>query len=772
MIRDWACKEYGIDPAKIVRPFYPGGDYEHYDYPEGAVVLDNPPFSILTKICTFYLDRKIPFFLFAPSLTCFAGTKIFDRMCHSLTTGNGQKRSDRVDGKELLQELLRRYPDQRVSEDPAGAGMLSSLGAQQPEPDDRNEPAGDERQRPGRTAGTRAQAIGPEEIAKAGETLQKYKAGKASLDKRIMDNELWFRMGHWKNCENKMMEGKPKPSSGWLFNSIANKHADAMDNYPEPNVLPRAADDEETAKALSKIIPVVLEQCDYEQVYSDTWWRKLKTGTGVKGVFWDPTLRGGLGDISVKSVNLLMLYWAPGVSDIQESPNLFSLSLEDNEQLVAKYPQLEGHTGKSLDVAEYIHDDQLDTTGKSVVVDWYYKKARPQGAPVLHYCKYCNGVVLYASENDPALAERGFYDHGKYPFVFDPLFMEEDSPAGFGYIDVMKDTQTAIDEMNHAMDENVKLASKLRFVVSDSAGVSEEELADFSRDIVHVVGRLNSDTFMPLQTSVLSGNCITYRDDRVNELKEVSGNRDVSQGGTTSGLTAASAIAALQEAGSKLSRDMLKSAYRSFAKECYLIIELMRQFYDEQRVFRVTGETGQTEYTPFSAAQLRAVPGGEIGGVQLGDHEPVFDITVSAAKKSTFSRLSQNETAKECYQMGFFAPANADAALAALDMMDFEGIEKVRQRVSENGTLYQQLQQMAQQMQKMAAIIDQQNGTNVSEAAGAAAQAAGSTGGGSGSSNVTRSTTNSLGAAVGEGNNSLSTQAAKRAMNANNPNKE
>ena len=430
--------------------------------------------------------------------------------------------------QELLQELLQRYPDSRKTlypEDrggiatPAGAGMLNGLGARPPEP-----VTGTGLQ----TAGGKptedaagAQVIGPEEIAKAGETLQKYKAGKASLDKRIVDNELWFRMGHWKNCENKMMEDKPKPSSGWLFNSIANKHADAMDNYPEPNVLPRAADDEETAKALSKIIPVVLEQCDYEQVYSDTWWRKLKTGTGVKGVFWDPTLRGGLGDISVKSVNLLMLYWAPGVSDIQESPNLFSLSLEDNEQLVAKYPQLEGHTGKSLDVAEYIHDDQLDTTGKSVVVDWYYKKARPQGAPVLHYCKYCNGVVLYASENDPALAERGFYDHGKYPFVFDPLFMEEDSPAGFGYIDVMKDTQTAIDEMNHAMDENVKLASKLRFVVSDSAGVSEEELADFSRDIVHVVGRLNSDTFMPLQTSVLSGNCITYRDDRVNELKEI-----------------------------------------------------------------------------------------------------------------------------------------------------------------------------------------------------------------------------------------------------------
>ena len=123
--------------------------------------------------------------------------------------------------------------------------------------------------------------------------------------------------------------------------------------------------------------------------------------------------------------------------------------------------------------------------------------------------------------------------------------------------------------------------------------------------------------------------------------------------------------------------------------------------------------------------------------------------------------------------MGFFAPANADAALAALDMMDFEGIEKVRQRVSQNGTLYQQLQQMAQQMQKMAAIIDQQNGTNVSAAAGAAAQAAGSTGGGGGGSTSVKSTTNSLGDVVGQsGSNSMATQAAQRAMDVNNPNKE
>ncbi len=550
--------------------------------------------------------------------------------------------------------------------------------------------------------------VGEAQVAEATQILQRYKAGKAALDKRLVENELWFRMGHWKNYSNPMMPGKSQPSSGWLFNSIANKHADAMDNYPEPNVLPRAADDEDTARALSSVLPVVLEQADYEQVYSDCWWRKLKQGTGVTGIFWDPQMRGGLGDIAVRSMNLLMLYWEPGVEDIQSSPNFFSLSLEDTAQLTAQYPQLAGCTAGVLDVPRYIHEEGQDTSTKSVVVDWYYKRPDENGRMVLHYCKFCNGVVLYASQNDPALARRGLYDHGQYPFVFDALFVEEDSPAGFGYIDVMKDCQTAIDKMNHAMDENVLLAAKQRYVLSDTAGVNEEELADFSRDIVHVAGRLNDDSFRPLQTAGLQGNSLSYRQSRIEELKEISGNRDMTQGGTAGGVTAASAIAALQEAGSKLSRDMLKSAYRAFAKQCYLIIELMRQFYDEQRVFRIVGADGGNQFVPFSAEALRAVPGGSLGGVELGSREPIFDIVVSAAKKSTFSRLSQNETAKECYQLGFFNPQNADAALAALDMMDFEGIEKVRQRVQQNGTLARQLAQMQDQMVRMAAVIEMQ----------------------------------------------------------------
>ena len=65
----WCVEEYGVDREKIVRPFWPGGDYEREEYPEGCVVLDNPPFSIISQAVRFYEENEIKYFLFAPVLT-------------------------------------------------------------------------------------------------------------------------------------------------------------------------------------------------------------------------------------------------------------------------------------------------------------------------------------------------------------------------------------------------------------------------------------------------------------------------------------------------------------------------------------------------------------------------------------------------------------------------------------------------------------------------------------------------------------------------------
>ena len=81
VIKCWAMKEYGFTEDRIVRPFYPGGDYENFDYPSGCVVLDNPPFSILSKIVRFYVARGIEFFLFAPHLTLFQNLFKGEKVC-------------------------------------------------------------------------------------------------------------------------------------------------------------------------------------------------------------------------------------------------------------------------------------------------------------------------------------------------------------------------------------------------------------------------------------------------------------------------------------------------------------------------------------------------------------------------------------------------------------------------------------------------------------------------------------------------------------------
>ena len=425
----------------------------------------------------------------------------------------------------------------------------------------------------------------------------------------------------------------------------------------------------------------------------------------MEGVFWNPQKSGGLGDIEIRRLDLLNLFWEPGVQNIQDSPHLFYCELINNERIESQYPQLKGRLGRStIDVATYIYDDSIDTSEKSMVVDWYYKVSSASGT-ILHYCKFCNGEVLYASEDDPACAERGFYDHGQYPFELDPLFEVEGSPAGFGYIDVMKSAQLYIDKLNKAIMKNVLMSAKKRFFIKNEGSVNAEEFADWERDFVGTTGNLGENDIREIQTSQLDSSVVNILQLKIEELKETSGNRDFSQGGTSSGVTAASAIAALQEAGSKLSRDMIKSSYRSFVRVCNLCIELIRQFYDEPRSFRITGKQGNDMFIRYDNARIKAQDQGVEFGVEFGSRVPIFDIKVRAQKSNPFSKMAQNEMAKEFFGMGFFNPQLADQALACIEMMDFEGKTALINRISQNGTLFQQVQMLQQQVAQLLSML-------------------------------------------------------------------
>lgn len=578
------------------------------------------------------------------------------------------------------------------------------------------------------TGADNLQVIGVDDVKSAMETLMKYKNDKAALEEKLKRNEEFWKMNHWKviNVQSETSEKRIEPASAWLVNTIINKHADAMDNFPEPNILPRSQDDEETAEVLSKVIPVILEQNNYEETYSSCAWDKNKNGSSCTGIFWNNDKNNGMGDIEIREIDLMHIYWKAGIDNIQNSPNVFLVQMMDNDEITKRYPQIkEAHSTTQITALDaYHYGQQVDTEDMSPVVDWYYKKRErytdehgiPQMKTVLHYCKFCNEEVIYASENDPEYADTGWYAHGEYPFVVDTLYPVKASLVGLGFIDLEADNQVYTDKMQQAILENALANARPRSAVRTDSGINEEEYLDIEKPLVHFEGNLGEDAFRQITVQPMAGIYETVYLQKIQEMKDTSGNTASSQGQASS-VTSASGIASLQEAAGKLSRDSSNASYRSFKKIVYQVIELIRQFYTETRCFRITGDMGEVTYQNFDNKKLQPQPQGTIMAqdaagnayeIDLGSRLPIMDIEVKPQKRSAYSKETQNQTALTLYGQGFFAPNNADAALACLNMMEFDGIEKVKKQIAENGQLYQQVIMLTQILAN-AGLIDQNN---------------------------------------------------------------
>ena len=293
----------------------------------------------------------------------------------------------------------------------------------------------------------------------------------------------------------------------------------------------------------------------------------------------------------------------------------------------------------------------------------------------------------------PPMAMSGLYDHGKYPYVFDPLFPIEGSPCGYGYVDICKNPQTEIDLLKTSFVKNAMVGAIPRYFGNDS--VNEEEFLDLSKPIVHVKN-VREDALRKVEHNSIDGNYINVLMQSIQELRETSGNTETSTGNVSSGVTAASAIAALQEASGKGSRDSTMSAYRAYSEIVEMVIELIRQFYNMPRKFRILGEYGAEQYITYTNAGIQPQPQGTDFGMDMGFRLPVFDIKVSAQKKNVYTKVTQNELAIQFFQMGFFNPQMTVQALMCLDMMEFDGKDEIMQKVSQNGTMFQKLVQYMQ----------------------------------------------------------------------------
>ena len=562
--------------------------------------------------------------------------------------------------------------------------------------------------------------IGENELKKFMKILQQYKVGKSATDRRIIASENWWKLRNTMEEQKETEVGKDggfTSRSGWLHNVIVSKHADAMDAYPAPHFLPREQGDQQEAELLKDIVPCILESNQFERTYSDAMWQKMKTGTGCYKIVWDKNLLNGLGDIRIERVNLLNIYWEPGITDIQRSRYIFQTEMIEKEVLYQKYPELE-HVLKSSGPfsSRFLYDDPVNTADYATVVEVYYHRHQ-KGRKVLHYCKFVGDRVLYATENEtmggvgingqpkPAMADAGLYDHGMFPYVLDPLFPIEGSPCGYGYVDLCRNPQTEIDLMKTSFVKNAMVGAIPRYFAQENGKVNAEDFLDLSKPLVPVSGSIDENSYRRIEHISLEGNYLNLLQQDIQELRETSGNTETATGTTSSGVTAASAIAALQEASGKGSRDSTKAAYRAFREIVNLCVELIRQFYDMPRKFRILGEYGMQKYITYTNQGLQPQQQ-MLLGQNMGFRKPVFDIEITAQKKNVFTTVSQNELALQFFQLGFFNPQMADQVLVALGMMDFDGKDELMQKVSRNAMLMQKLQQYMQMALQMAQAIN------------------------------------------------------------------
>lgn len=556
-------------------------------------------------------------------------------------------------------------------------------------------------------AETQRKPIGREEVAKMKEELVKYIASKAPYDEKYRNNFDTYTLLYNENNVLKSEIGNDdnelikRRRGAQTLKVILNKHADAMDNYPEAVCLPRSRDDEEAAKQLNSVIPCILDRNKYIHTHSLKNTDKLVGGAGCVSVTWDSERDGGLGEVCIERENILNLFWQPFVEDIQDSEYFFKLTRLDVEKIKELYPQLKEVAADDMGIKEFkTYDNQSDNFGKAILVDCYYKRGG-----VLQMCRFCGESLIFASENEPKEYPEGYYIDGKYPFELTQCFYMPKTPVGFGFIDICRAPQEYMDELRVDILKNIKVNSKTRNLRNANAIVNEDDLLDLDQEMIEVDNVSLDQAIRPLETKDIAPGAMAMMQALDDEMKDTTGTNDASNGASAEGVTSGNAIAALQEAGSKISRDINKLEFASFVNICEMIIERMRQFYTPGRVFRITGENNQTEYIEFEPEKLQKQP----IEVEGSDGEfwrlPIFDIKVKAQKSNPFTTAANNDMMISMYNMGFFNPDNADASLVALEGMSFEGKEKIVELIKQNKGLLDAVNELAQQNQMMAAEL-------------------------------------------------------------------
>lgn len=485
--------------------------------------------------------------------------------------------------------------------------------------------------------------------------------------------------------------GKKTVQLQTLKSTFNNCIADQMDNMPEALMVPETKELEAVAEDLTDIVRWVLNRNCYERMHRMRVEDCFATGTAVTQVAWDDDMDNGKGNVAVVRWPIEAFLWDPAANDIQDGRAVFKVSWHPMSWFEQHYPDKEIGSDEGeysdLGMADAQQETPLADEDKAMLVEYWYRIYDAKKRRYTVNVAYLAGGVLLENHED-------VYKHGMYPFVLDVFTPIEGLPVGDGLVQELAPMMRYINRYASYIDMNLRMSSKGRLLIDRNAGISKDDLANWENDIIEG-DRIDSSALQWLQNQPFTGMVTQQMLQLQTDLKQDSGQNQFTRGETAGGITAASAISALQEAGGKITRLRTATLNQGFREIVEQIMWLINQFYDKKRVLYITGrQEGEMKEVDASPEHLFGRKKGE------ALPPPPYSVQVQVQRRNPLRQQAQNELFMQAYSMS--AQAGQVFPLTVLfELLQVDGKDRILPVLRMTDQLTQQMQQMAAQIEQL-----------------------------------------------------------------------
>lgn len=489
-----------------------------------------------------------------------------------------------------------------------------------------------------------------------------------------------------------------------LKSTFNNCVADQMDNMPEALMLPETKELETVAEDLTDIVRFVMARNNYESIHRRRVEDCFCTGTAVTQIAWDRDMDGGRGNVAIFRWPVESFLWDPASENIQDARAVFKVSWYPKSWFEQHYPDKAKDIGSDegvysgLGVPDAQDQSRPADEDKTMLVEYWYRLYDAKKRRYTINMAYLAGGILLEKQED-------VYTHGMYPFVLDVYTPIEGLPVGDGLIQECAPMMRYVNRYADYIDMNLRMSSKGRLLVDKAAGIDRDALLDWESDVIEG-DRIDASAIQWMQTQPFTGAVTQQMLQLQTDIKQDSGQNQFTRGETAGGVTAASAISALQEAGGKITRlrtNVLNQGFKGIVEQ---VMWLISQFYDKNRVMFVTGkEDGVTKQREVTADPKR------LFGERKAGHmpPPPYTVQVQVQRRNPLRQQAQNELFMQAYSMS--AQAGQLFPLSVLfELLHVDGKERILPVLRQNEQAQQQMlemqatiEQQAQQMQQLAA---------------------------------------------------------------------